>query len=135
MEQAEALMQDEKLRAAFGARVKELRKQRGWTQKELASKLGLRFSHLNKYEGGWHVPPADKLVQMSEVLDVTVDYLLTGDRVEQRPLHNTRLLERFRALETASQEDRETVIKLIDALIVRHRVESAVRPVGRRKAG
>ncbi len=133
--EAMALMQDDKLRAAFGARLKELRKQREWTQKELASKLGVRFSHLNKYEGGWHIPPADKLVQMAETLDVTIDYLLTGDGAEEKPLHNTRLLERFRALEAASQEDRETVIKLIDALIVRHRVESAGRPVGRRKAG
>lgn len=128
-----ALMSDDKLRAAFGARVKELRKQRGWTQKELAAKLGVRFSHLNKYEGGWHIPPADKLVQLAEVLDVTIDYLLTGDRAEDKPLHNTRLLERFRALEAASQDDKETVIKLIDALVVRHRVESAVRPLGRRK--
>jgi transcriptional regulator with XRE-family HTH domain len=130
----EAHMTDEKLRLALGQRIKELRKLRGWTQKDLADKLGLNFSHLNKYEGGWNVPPIEKLISIAEVLDVTVDFLLTGNASEDKPLHNTRLLERFRALEGAPHEDKETVIKLIDALIVRQKVESAVRPSKRKSA-
>ena len=69
------------------------------TQKELADKLGIRFGQLNKYECGLNAPPMEKLLQLAELLDTTVDYLLTGDGKDERPLHNTRLLERFRALE------------------------------------
>jgi transcriptional regulator with XRE-family HTH domain len=126
------LMQDRELRKAFGVRVKSLRKQRKWTQKELASKLGVRFTQLNKYECGLHVPPAEKLVEMAEVLDCTVDYLLTGNGSDHKPLHNTRLLERFRAVERFQQGDQEAIITVIDAMIVKHRVEGALEPVGKR---
>ena len=57
-----ALMQDTELRKAFGARVKQLRKQRHWTQKELANRLDIRYQLLNKYEGGQHIPPAETLI-------------------------------------------------------------------------
>ena len=40
------LMQDTALRKAFGARVKELRKALGWSQKQLATQLDIRFQLL-----------------------------------------------------------------------------------------
>jgi hypothetical protein len=61
---------------------------------------------------------------MAEVLDTTVDYLLTGDKIEAGSLHNFRLLERFKALE---EFDQEAVIKLIDAMIVKQKMEGALQ--------
>ena len=119
-------MERQEILKAFGVRLKELRKQKGWTQKELAGKVEIRFSQLNKFESGLHTPPPEKLIELAEILGTTVDYLLTGDRSEATPLHNTRLLDRFRALEAFAAEDQEAVIKLIDAMIVKHRVEGAL---------
>lgn len=120
------LMTNEEIKKAFGARVKELRKQRGWTQKELASKFDVRFSVLNKYESGIHFPPAGKLVELAEIFDTSVDYLLTGDESEDVPLHSHRLLARFKELEAFENEDQETVIKLIDAMILKQKMERAL---------
>jgi len=123
---------DSDMRKGLGLRIRELRKQRKWTQKALANKLDLQFPQLNKYECGMHVPPVEKLVELAEVFDTTVDYLLTGDRSDERPLHNLRLLERFRELEESSAEDQEAVIKLVDAMIVKNRVEGVIRPFARK---
>lgn len=76
-----------------------------------------------------HVPPADKLLQLAEVFSTTTDYLLTGVMTDSHPITNMRLLERFRALTQCEPDEQETVIRLIDAVIVKHRVESAIRPV------
>ncbi len=122
------IMQNKEIIRAFGKRIKNLRKQKKWTQKELAAKIEVRFAQLNKYECGLHVPPLEKIIQLAEVFDTTVDYLLTGDRTEEKPLHNMRLLERFQALEDFNSEDQETVIKLIDAMIVKNKVEGALSP-------
>jgi transcriptional regulator with XRE-family HTH domain len=119
---------DNNIRKDFGQRIKQLRKQRNWTQKELATKIDVRFPQLNKYECGLHTPPMEKLIKMAEVFDTTIDFLLTGDRSEQRPMHNLRLLERFQALEEFNAEDQEAVIKLIDAMIVKNKVEGAINP-------
>ena len=70
----------------------------------------------------------EKLIELAEIFDITVDYLLTGDCTEERPLHNLRLLERFRALEDFEAEYQEAVIKLIDAMIVKNEVEGAITP-------
>jgi transcriptional regulator with XRE-family HTH domain len=109
--------------------LRPLRKQRRWTQKEMAAKIGLQLSQFNKYESGMHVPPADKLLQLAEVFSTTTDYLLTGVMTDSQPITNTRLLERFRALTQCEPDEQETVIRLIDAVIVKHRVESAMQPV------
>ena len=122
------IMMDNDMRKGLGLRIKQLRKQYKWTQKELAAKIDVRFPQLNKYESGLHAPPVEKLVKIAEVFDTTVDFLLTGNRSEQRPLHNLRLLERFQALEDFNAEDQEAVIKLIDAMIVKNKVEGAINP-------
>ena len=122
----------EQLRKDFGARLKALRKQRNWTQKRLSGKVGIRFTQLNKYEGGFQSPPLDTLVKLADALDTTVDYLLTGNRTEGAVLHNHRLLERFEAMQSFQTEDQEAVLRLIDAMIVKHRVEGALAPIDRR---
>jgi transcriptional regulator with XRE-family HTH domain len=127
-----AIAQDPEFRKRLGSRVKTLRKQRGWSQRELARRIGVVFSQINKYEGGFNVPPVEKLAELAEVLDTSIDFLVTGDETEARPIHNKRLLDRFRALEGFEADDQETVIKLIDAMIVKQRAESAVKPLERR---
>ena len=128
-------MQDSVLRKAFGFRVKEMRKHRHWTQKELANQVGIRFQLLNKYEGGQHIPPAETLIKLAEVLDTTVDYLLTGNPVKEEPLVSANLFRRFKTLETLNDEDRSTVITVIDAIIAKRQVEHAIKPVEQQISG
>lgn len=129
------LMQDSELRRAFGARVKQLRKQRHWTQKELARRVDIRFQLLNKYEGGQHIPSAETLIRLAEALDTSLDYLLTGNPVEDSPLASSRLFQRFKTLEGLAKEDQDAVITLIDAVIAKHRMEAALTPVDRASNG
>ena len=119
-------MKDNYIQKHFGTRLKELRKQRGWTQKELAQKIGVNFPQINKYESGLNAPPFEKLIKLAEALDTTTDFLLIGRTDDLPPLHNARLLERFRELEKFKTDDKETVIKLIDAMVVKQKVEGAV---------
>jgi transcriptional regulator with XRE-family HTH domain len=124
-----AVMQDQDIRKAFGLRLKELRKQKSWTQKELANQLEIRFSHLNKYESGMHIPPIEKLIQLSELFDVSLDYLVMGQPMEDTPIRSELLFRRFKALEGFDDEDKTTVINVIDAIIAKRQVEQAIKPI------
>jgi len=128
------MIQDQAVRKAFGLRLKELRKQKGWTQKKLANMVDIRFAQLNKYECGMHVPPIERLIKLSDVLSVTLDYLVMGNQDNIVPLHNRRLMERLQELELFDTEDQEAIIKMIDAMIVKRRVEGAVQPIGQRSS-
>jgi len=129
MESRLFIMHDAALRKEFGVRLKALRKQKNWSQKELAAKVVIRFQQLNKYESGLNVPPADMLIKLAHALDVSVDYLLTGNPMVDSPLASSRLFKRFQVLEHLNQDDQDTVIKIIDAMIAKGRVEAALAPM------
>lgn len=126
-ESLNVMMQDAEIRKAFGHRVKALRKLKNWSQKELGNRIGVSYAQINKYEGGTNVPPLDKMVALASVLETTIDYLATGELNEHPPIPNVRLMERFRELSTFDADDQEAIILLIDAVIVKHRVENAMQ--------
>ena len=57
-------------------RIKNLREQHGLTQSELARKLGITRSSVNAWEMGVSVPSTQYLVELSELFQVSTDYLL-----------------------------------------------------------
>jgi hypothetical protein len=75
------------------------------------------------------------LVKLVDALGVTVDFLLTGNPVEDTPLANSRLFRRFKVLEALAQDDQETVIKVIDAMIAKWRQFCTSRYRAGRSAG
>jgi transcriptional regulator with XRE-family HTH domain len=119
-------MQNEDFRKTFGGRLKNLRKQKRWSQKELAAKVEIRFQQLNKYESGLNLPPAEMLIKLADALGTTVDFLLTGNPAEEMPLGNTRLYKRFKAVEDFDGADQETVISLIDAMIAKRQMQTTL---------
>ena len=58
-------------------RIKKLRKEAGLTQAQLASKIGVNAVTLSRYETGDRNPKVDKLVKMSKVFGVKLEYLLS----------------------------------------------------------
>lgn len=60
----------------LGERLKELRMEKGMTQKELAQALGINSVTYLHYEKSQREPPLLLLVEMAEYFDVTTDYLL-----------------------------------------------------------
>ena len=121
-------MQSKAFRKALGSRLKQLRKQKRWTQKELAGKVEVRFQQLNKYESGLNIPPAEMLVKLADALGTSIDYLLTGNPIEDSPLASSRLFQRFKMIEDMNPSDREAIITLIDAMIAKHLAEGALPP-------
>ncbi|MED1303679.1 transcriptional regulator [[Bacillus thuringiensis] serovar konkukian] len=57
-------------------RIKELRKERKWSQKELGEKVEVSESFVSKVESGKKQPSREVTTKIAEVLNVTTDYLL-----------------------------------------------------------
>ena len=53
-----------------------LRKKNGWSQEELAEKVGVSRQAISKWESAQSVPDLDKILRMSEIFGVTTDFLL-----------------------------------------------------------
>ena len=62
----------------MGLRIAALRRAAGWNQAELAQRLGISPSAVGMYEQGRREPAVDMLIRLSELFDVSIDYLVTG---------------------------------------------------------
>ena len=60
----------------FGKRVRELRKERGLSQVELAAKVGIDRSYMGFLERGERNPSLEVIAKIAEALSVTPDELL-----------------------------------------------------------
>ena len=58
-----------------------LRKSKGWSQEELAEKLNISRQSISRWENETALPDGYNIVQLSELFDVTADYLLKEDCV------------------------------------------------------
>lgn len=65
----------------FGENLKILRKEKGFSQEQLAMRLNVVRQTISKWEKGISVPDAELLIQLAEVLDVEVSDLL-GKKIE-----------------------------------------------------
>lgn len=60
----------------FPEKLQKLRKERGWSQEELATRITVSRQAVSKWELGTAVPDTDNIVQLSELFGVTTDYLI-----------------------------------------------------------
>ena len=65
----------------FGENLKTLRKQKGFTQEELATRHHVVRQTISKWEKNISVPDADTLIRLAEILEVSVSELL-GAKIE-----------------------------------------------------
>ena len=64
-------------------KIMNLRKKSGWSQEELADRLGISRQSVSKWETGESVPDIDKIIRMSELWNVSTDYLLKEDEAQE----------------------------------------------------
>jgi transcriptional regulator with XRE-family HTH domain len=102
---------------SLGRRLARLRRAKGWNQREMGERLGLRAAEISRLEVGSRQPRADLVPRLSEVFGVSSDYLLTGRSFSQGDI---RLRERIEALETLPEPQRNHLVEFLDALISAH---------------
>ena len=111
---------------SFGRRLRELRKRRGLSQKELGAAIGVHYMQISKYETGVSFPTVGNVLEIAKTLSVSLDQLFGAVVPDEAHVKNLRLLRRFRELETLPKDDQETAVKLIDALVAKGKIRKLV---------
>lgn len=103
---------------SFGKSLARLRKEKGFTQVELAQKLGSVQVVISDYERGKVRPSADMLIRLAAALDVSADELL-GLRPLQKAdaTHDRRFLRRLQAIAKLPKRDQDALLRTIDAFL------------------
>lgn len=69
-------------------RIKDIRDKNGLTQEELARKMSITRSSVNAWEMGISMPSPENLVRLSEIFNVSTDYILGVDNRETVSIDN-----------------------------------------------
>lgn len=93
-----------------GQRIAELRKKSGYTQESFADEVGLSYRSIADIERGYRGTSIDALIDMAEVLDTSIDYLVSG---RENDINYLQIAEINDLLEKFSEEKKKLAFKMI----------------------
>lgn len=107
-----------------GKNIRSLRHQRGWTQVDLAKKLGAsRQSVVGNYEKGWSCPSIPVLRKLAEVFGVSIDVIVIGERAPADHITDKALYECFRKAEQLDFRSRFIIQEFVEGQLARAQLE------------
>ncbi len=103
----------------FADRIEELRKLKGLSQVELADKIKISKSQMNRYINHGVEPPADVLKGFAEHLGTTVDYLLYGktDEKAKETLKSNELLSTLKEIDSMPTKEQNLLLHYIQVYL------------------
>lgn len=123
------MIKDQSILASdFPEKLRNLRQSRGWSQAQLAQKIGADPNRVSRYERGVIWPTLELVVKIAEVFEVSTDYLIrSGEDLAINKISNQELLRRIEALNSLPEEDQNIVIAVLDAFIKKHGFEEVAK--------
>ena len=79
---------------SIAERLQELRKQSGYSLEQVAELLGLSRQAISKWESGQGKPEIDNIVKLTEIYNVSADYILLGTEKVSVPVPEKKELSR-----------------------------------------
>lgn len=111
---------------SFGQRLVQIRKSKGLTQVELGQRIGASQRIIHHYENKAEYPPTQKLIELAQALDMSIDELLgIKDNGNDEAYQNIKpkLAKRLRQASKLSSHDLKALSTFIDALILKQQVK------------
>lgn len=98
----------------FGRRIKELRKIRGLSQEQLGEQIGIDQKHMSKIELGKSYPSLDRLMRITEVLNVPLPTLFEFGHLNTAPERAQRVEE---TLQKLAEKDQQIIFRIVNAFL------------------
>ncbi len=101
---------------AISDKIQTLRKRHGWSQQELAKKIGTSGPIVGRYERGEMTPSVEVAKKLADTFDVTLDFLVddTGKTAE---IKDKAMLNRIMEIQSLDTEDQKTIVHVLDSLL------------------
>ena len=116
---------------SLGARIKELRKEKNWSQDEFAASAQIDGRQVSRYENDRVVPSIEVIVKIARAFDVSIEFLLIED-APRRPLTapTNPLIDRIRQMGPMSADDERSLLHMLDAIAAKNRLKELAAKVG-----
>ena len=98
----------------LGKRIKELRKEQGYTQDFLAEKLEIETRQLSKLETGMHFPSFETTIKLLETFQITFEDLISFDHLRNDDELKEGLIKKITHLNSSKLKN---VYKIVNAYL------------------
>ena len=106
----------------FGEKIKSARKAKGFTQKELADKIGAKHNSVSDWENDKNKPDMDTLESICGVLDITPSYIM-GTKTDEEYgnivgnlMNEPDILDLIEEYKKLSTDDKKAIRQIISSL-------------------
>lgn len=103
----------------LGSKISELRKQKGWSQSELARHIEVSREIVGRYERGDAMPSIDIAKRMADAFEVSLDYLV-GNAQEKL---DKATLDRVLEINKLQPKEKEMVFTFLDAFLTKTKLQ------------
>ena len=113
---------------AIGDKIFTLRKEKGWSQRELSRRIGIHYTTMGRWERDEVTLDVNDLVKLSKVFEVSADYLLF-DNVPKDGKIDIPDLDLLRLFEDASRlakEEQAFIKKFLKAFVFKEKITSEI---------
>jgi len=110
--------------AEFPQKIKKLRQEKGWSQGQVAMKIGVDMQRISKYERGVLFPTTELAIKLADLFEVSLDYMLrNAEDTASNRIRNPSLLKQLEAIDNLPKEKQRNVEALLDAFIKQQKLE------------
>lgn len=110
----------------FAEKIQRIRKKKGWSQGELAKRIGTSAPIVGRYERGEITPSIEVAAKIADALEVTLDHLIGNTDMEL----DKETLRRIEEMSKLPEKERQHILRTIDALIRDFKAEKAFSRAG-----
>lgn len=112
----------------LGEKIRQLRKQRDWTQDELGKRVGVHGRHVTRWEKNKMAPSAKTLGRLADVFQVSLDELAQENNgaLPESLVTDSELLAQFQVVSHFEEEDKKAIKRILQAMIREHQVKNIV---------
>lgn len=100
---------------SLGQKITKIRKEKKLSQVDVASFVGVSRDAISKYERDDIIPSVENANKIAKVLGVSLDYLMSED--DNLEVVDIDMLNRMKEIQRLPEDDKNTVVKIIDAFI------------------
>ena len=102
------------LKQMIGARIKQIRTKKGFTQEELSERIDINPKYLSSIERGKENPTLNTLIRISESLDVDLSKIFSSIQIQDPAVRKSMIIS---LLDEADKNQLKLIFKIISVII------------------
>lgn len=110
-------------------RIKQIRESKGLTAKEVISAVDMGAAMYSRIETGKTEPSISTLEKIAKALGVGLSDFFSDDEPNDLNSYDGSLMEKVKAIEALSDEEKKTVFSIVDAFVGKKKLKDALSGV------